>query len=87
MPYQYPPEIHISAPLMQSVWFWNTSYIIPNMDTIVCGGTAQVDDWNLTESVDDTKTIMEDICALFPSITQAPVVCSVPLICQFPPHI
>ena len=61
---------------MQSVWFWNTSYIIPNMDTVVCGGTAQVDDWNLTESIDDTKTIMDDICALFPSLIQAPVVCS-----------
>ena len=61
---------------MQCIWFWNTSYIIPNMDTIVCGGTAQEDDWNLTESIDDTKKIMGDICERFPSLIQAPVVCS-----------
>lgn len=59
---------------MQSIWFWGTSYIIPNMETIVCGGTAQVDDWNLTESSEDTKKIMGDICALFPSLVEAPLV-------------
>ena len=59
---------------MQSIWFYGTSYIIPNVDTVVCGGTAQKDDWSTAVSEDDTKTIMSDITGLFPSLAEAPVV-------------
>ena len=59
---------------MQSIFFYGSTYIIPNMDTIVCGGTAQKDDWNTKPSEDDTKIIMDDIINCFPSMKEAPVV-------------
>jgi glycine/D-amino acid oxidase-like deaminating enzyme len=62
------------APLLQSIWFYGTSYIIPNIDTVVCGGTAQKDDWNTIVSEEDTVTIMTDIAELIPSLAKAPVV-------------
>ena len=45
------------------------------MDTVVCGGTAQVNDWNTEPSDIDTKIIMDDIIECFPAMKDAPVVC------------
>lgn len=41
---------------------------------MVCGGTAQKDDWNTVVSEEDTETIMTDIAELIPSLAKAPVV-------------
>ena len=59
---------------MESIFFYGTTYIIPNMDTVVCGGTAQVNDWNTEPSDIDTKIIIDDIIECFPSMKDAPVV-------------
>lgn len=59
---------------MQSIFFFRSSYIIPNVDTVVCGGTADKDEWNCDVSTEVTKKILGDISTLFPSIKDAPVV-------------
>lgn len=59
---------------MNNVWFWGTSYIIPNVDSVVLGGTAQKGNWDTTVSAADTEKIMNDICAVFPSMKDAAVV-------------
>jgi hypothetical protein len=41
---------------------------------VVCGGTAQKDDWNTIVSEENTETIMTDIAGLIPSLAEAPVV-------------
>jgi hypothetical protein len=33
--------LRIKAPLMKNIWFYGTSYVIPNIDTVVIGGTSQ----------------------------------------------
>ena len=60
-------------PLMQNIYFFGSSYIIPNVDTIVCGGTAQAD-WNKAVSETDTKKIMDDIFEYFPEMKSSEVV-------------
>jgi glycine/D-amino acid oxidase-like deaminating enzyme len=32
--------VRVKAPWMNNVFFWGTSYIIPNVDSVVLGGTA-----------------------------------------------
>lgn len=66
--------LRVKAPWMQSIWFFGRSYIIPNIDNVVIGGTAQKGDWNTTVSNQDTDEIMEAVCEIFPSIGTAPVV-------------
>ena len=58
---------------MQNIYFFGSSYIIPNMDTIVCGGTAQLD-WDRNVSESDTKKIMDDIFEYFPEMKSSEVV-------------
>lgn len=64
------------APWIKNVWFFGSSYVIPNVDTIVLGGTAQKGDWSTTVSLDDTKNILDNICDVIPSIRDAPIVSS-----------
>jgi glycine/D-amino acid oxidase-like deaminating enzyme len=66
--------LRVKAPWMQSIWFFGRSYIIPNNDNVVIGGTAQKGDWNTTVSNQDTNEIMEAVCELFPGIGTAPIV-------------
>lgn len=63
---------------MKTVWFFGSSYIIPNSDNVVLGGTAQRGDWNTTVSIADTERILGNIGELFPSLAKAPIV-STPL--------
>lgn len=60
---------------MKCVWFFGSSYIIPNVDTVVLGGTAQRGSWDTNNSVEDCKKILDDICEVFPALRNAPVVC------------
>ena len=59
---------------MKAVWFFGTSYIIPNVDTVVLGGTAQKGDWNLNVDLRDTEAILDNIARVFPAIRDAPIV-------------
>jgi hypothetical protein len=73
LPYQL---LHCSyrAPWLKDIWFFGTSYIIPQVDTVVLGGTAGKGDWSTTVSLSDTKTILDNIAKVFPSIYDAPIV-------------
>jgi len=66
--------IRVHAPWMKNVWFFGTSYIIPNVDTVVLGGTAQKGDWSTATTQSDTDKILRDIYNLFPSLQDAPIV-------------
>ena len=63
--------LRVKAPWINSVFFFGKSYIIPNIDSVVLGGTAQKGDWNTVVSNDDTDRILNDVCAVFPSIRNA----------------
>jgi hypothetical protein len=62
--------------MVKNIWFFGTSYVIPNIDTIVCGGTGQINDWNTVASSEDTETIMGDLGKAFPAMEGVPVVSS-----------
>ena len=66
--------LRVKAPWMKSVWGFGSSYIIPNVDTVVLGGTTQKGNWNANVSIEDTKCILEGVCAVFPSLRDAPIV-------------
>lgn len=59
---------------MKNVYFFGTSYVIPNVDSVVIGGTTQKGDWNTNVSLDDTKKILDDICEVFPAFRDAHIV-------------
>lgn len=65
--------LRVKAPWINNVWFFGSSYIIPNVDTVVLGGTAQKGDWSTTVSQKDTDKIIDDISDIFPSIRSAPI--------------
>ena len=62
------------APHVKHVWCFGSSYIIPNTDDVVLGGTAQKGDWDTAVRPHETEKIIDDIAQLFPSIRNAPVV-------------
>lgn len=64
----------LRAPWLKDVWFFGTSYIIPNFDNVVIGGTAGKGDWSTAVSLDDTKRIIDNIAKVFPSIRDAQIV-------------
>jgi D-amino-acid oxidase len=66
--------LRVKAPHIQSIWFFGRSYIIPNMDNCVIGGTAQKGDFNTGVSTQDTSDILDGVCELFPAIRTAPIV-------------
>ena len=67
--------LKVKAPWMKSTWtFDDKYYVIPNMDTVVVGGTLQKYDWNIEVSQEDTDDILDGICEVFPGIRSAPVV-------------
>jgi len=65
--------LRVTAPWMNNVVFWGTSYIIPNVDSVVLGGTAQRGNWDTTPSDADTRKILDDVCDLFPAFRDAPI--------------
>jgi hypothetical protein len=62
------------APWLKDAWFFGSSYIIPNVDTVVLGGTADKGDWDTCVRLEDTKRIIDNIAKLMPSIRDAPIV-------------
>lgn len=59
---------------MKNVWLFGSSYVIPNLDTVVLGGTAQKDNWDTFACLNDTKQIMDRIAEVFPAMSSAPIV-------------
>ena len=62
------------APWINNVWFFGTSYIIPNVDSIVVGGTAQKGDFNTIVDLNDSSKILNDVYKIFPSLQDANLV-------------
>lgn len=59
---------------MKNVWFFGSSYIIPNVDNVVLGGTTQKGNWDTSVNLQDTEMILSKIGDVFPSLTTAPIV-------------
>jgi len=66
--------LRIEAPLMKNIWFYGTSYVIPNIDTVVIGGTSQKGDWSTDVSLEDTGAILKGVREAFPSLADKTVV-------------
>jgi len=67
--------MRVKAPWMNNIWFFGspTRYIIPNVDTVVLGGTAQKNNWDTSSSREDINNILDDIYEVFPSMQDAPI--------------
>ena len=58
---------------MSNVDNFGTSYIIPNVDSVVLGGTAQQGSWDTSVSETDSKKILDDIYQIFPALKSAEI--------------
>ena len=47
--------------------------MIPNVHSLVVGGTGQQGDWNTEVSAEDSRKILDGVCELFPSLRLAEV--------------
>ena len=66
------------APWLKSVWAFGSAYIIPNVDTVVIGGTADMGCWSTELSDRDSEKILAEVAEVFPSVRLADVVCPPP---------
>mmetsp|Transcript_25360 Transcript_25360/g.34885 ORF Transcript_25360/g.34885 Transcript_25360/m.34885 type:complete len:146 (-) Transcript_25360:13-450(-) len=62
-----------SAPWVKDVWFFGTSYVIPNVDSVVLGGTAQKGDFDLRVRASDTARILQNVSQVLPALKTAPL--------------
>ncbi len=62
------------APWIKSIYVFDTdegeAYIIPQSDTVVLGGTFQLNDWNTTVNENDTEKILRTCAKCLPALTQ-----------------
>ena len=65
--------VRVKAPFFKSAFSFGTSYIIPNLNYVVLGGTSQIGNWDTTPSEADTKKILKDICEVFPIFKDVPI--------------
>lgn len=63
--------LRVKAPWIQSVWGFGNSYIIPNIDNVVLGGTAQRHNYNYNPTLDDSNQIQANIIEMFPALKDA----------------
>lgn len=61
------------APWIKSNWNFGRHYIIPNVDTVVLGGTADEGVYDTDIKDADTTDILDGVCSLFPSLRNAPI--------------
>jgi D-amino-acid oxidase len=61
---------------MKNIWFYGTSYIIPNVDSVVIGGTSQKGNWCTDVSIEDSEGILNGVRDAFPSLINATVITS-----------
>lgn len=66
--------VRVIAPWMKGIWFFGTSYVIPNSSNVILGGTADSNEWNTAEDAVVNRKILNDIAAVFPALAQAPIV-------------
>eukprot|EP01026_Neomeris_dumetosa_P052755 TRINITY_DN4685_c1_g1_i4.p1 TRINITY_DN4685_c1_g1~~TRINITY_DN4685_c1_g1_i4.p1 ORF type:complete len:333 (-),score=61.36 TRINITY_DN4685_c1_g1_i4:82-1080(-) len=67
--------IRVKAPQVQGVWFIDeTTYIITNTDTVVVGGTQQINDWNEENDQDNIDAILRKVCEVVPQLEGVEVV-------------
>ncbi|CAF2634282.1 unnamed protein product [Rotaria sp. Silwood2] len=66
--------IRVYAPWIKSVYEFDTDegfgYIVPQLDTVVLGGTFQLNDWNTKIDENDTKKILRICSKAFPALKQ-----------------
>ncbi|RYG67980.1 FAD-binding oxidoreductase [archaeon] len=65
--------LRVRAPWMKNVWFFGKTYIIPNLDNVVVGFTAQKGNWDTKVNIEDTKNILDNCAKVFPSIKEAAI--------------
>lgn len=78
--------MRMKAPWVKHVYMFDEPYyVIPNVDTVVVGGTAQRGDFNQTVSDGDAKDIHSAVTSFLPSLKAAPIayqwVCT-PCVCM-----
>lgn len=64
--------LRVKAPWIKNVWIFGQHYLIPQLDTVVVGGTAQKGSWDESVSEEDTEKIL-GACRVFPSLRTAPI--------------
>ncbi len=67
--------IRVHAPWMTCNWNFGKYYIIPNVDNVVLGGTAQVGNNDEGINDEDTASILNGVCQLFPAFQRAKIEC------------
>ncbi|KAK9834994.1 hypothetical protein WJX81_002770 [Elliptochloris bilobata] len=66
--------IRVRAPWVKANYFVDEdNYILPNLDTVVLGGTAQYGDTDLEPREEDRRHIWEGVLRMMPSLRGAPV--------------
>jgi glycine/D-amino acid oxidase-like deaminating enzyme len=67
--------VRVRAPWIQHYYNSNgEAYIIPNLDSVVLGGTVGPGDWDLAVREDEERGILERCCAIVPSLRNAEVI-------------
>ncbi|XP_023218282.1 D-aspartate oxidase-like isoform X1 [Centruroides sculpturatus] len=64
--------IRVKAPWVKHAILASSYYILPNSETIVLGGTSQVDDWNCEVDENDHEKIFKGCCEIVPSLKVSP---------------
>ncbi|KAG8186264.1 hypothetical protein JTE90_004611 [Oedothorax gibbosus] len=64
---------YVKAPWIQYGVITGNYYVIPNSDYVVCGGTAQIGDWNQKIDKSDREEIWKMCTELVPSLERAEV--------------
>ncbi|MEW5320000.1 MAG: hypothetical protein WDW38_011105 [Sanguina aurantia] len=63
--------IRVRAPWVTQGLFGGSSYIIPNRNCVILGGTGQIGNWSTEVSLEDKAAIWEGCCELLPSLRDA----------------
>lgn len=66
--------IRVHAPWIKASCTFGSSYIIPNVDSVVIGGTGQKGNWNTDESSSDSKKILDGVSQIFPGLRKAKII-------------
>ena len=66
--------LRVRAPWLKHSIIAGDSYMLPNTDVVIVGGTRTVNDWNANADPNDTKTIYENACKVFPGLKGAEIV-------------
>lgn len=65
--------LRVRAPWLKHAIIAGDSYMLPNTDLVVVGGTRTVGDWNRNVDPEDTKTIFNNACKILPSLRDAEI--------------